>query len=168
MSDTTYLKIQALNHEIDRLVADYPELADDDQLRADMVEGELDLRSVLSRVVFMKREADAQAEAVKIMRDQMAERIKRHERRSEAMRRLAQTLLDKVGTRHFTLPEATLSVRSTPAPVIITDETLIPEYLMRVKREPNKAAIKDALKDNAVVPGAVLGNGGETLSIRLT
>ena len=51
--------------------------------------------------------------------------------------------------------------------VIITDESQIDEDFFRVKREPDKKAIKEALEVGINVRGAEMSNGGETLSIRV-
>jgi hypothetical protein len=49
--------------------------------------------------------------------------------------------------------------------VQITDEDAIPDAYCRIKREPSKTLIKEALLDGEEVPGAVLDNGGETIRI---
>jgi hypothetical protein len=50
--------------------------------------------------------------------------------------------------------------------VVITNKEALPEQFIRIKREEDKVAIKDALKRGEIVPGAELSNGGETLTIR--
>jgi Siphovirus Gp157 len=65
------------------------------------------------------------------------------------------------------LPEATLSIRRTPAHVVIYDPAELPDDYWRVHREPNKQKIKEALVAAAVVPGATLSNSADTLSIRI-
>jgi len=166
MSDRTYLEIQKLKFEIDQLVAQYPELEGDDQLRADVCEGETGLAAVLGRIVSIVREAEANAEAVKTMRDQMDKRIAAHKRRGEALRKLIQSLLDRVGAKSFKLPEATLSVRNTPRPVIITDEGKLQPQFIKTTTTPNKSAIKAVLEGGHHVDGAQLGNGGQSLTLR--
>jgi hypothetical protein len=37
---------------------------------------------------------------------------------------------------------------------------------MKITKEPNKAAIKNAIKSGTYVPGAALSNGGSTISVR--
>jgi len=67
--------------------------------------------------------------------------------------------------RKVELPVATLSIGNKAASVIITDETLLPDNLVRIKREPNKTEIKKALEAGPVA-GAMLSNGGTTLMVR--
>jgi hypothetical protein len=43
----------------------------------------------------------------------------------------------------------------------------LPEEYWRIKKEPDKIRIKDALVAAAVVPGAELSNSPDTLAIRI-
>ena len=53
------VEIAMLEQAIDALFAEYPELAEDSALRADVLEGETNLDDVLSRILEREREADA-------------------------------------------------------------------------------------------------------------
>ncbi len=48
---TMRVDVDALRQSIDALLITYPELAEDEQLRADMLDGETDLALVLARLV---------------------------------------------------------------------------------------------------------------------
>lgn len=168
MSDHTYMQAEFLRRQIEQLVVAYPELAEDDQLMADMLEGETDFRAVMSKLVAMDREANAMAEAVKAQMSQMAERKARWTRKSEAMRSLMHKLMDAATARKLTLPEATISVRNVPPAVQITDENAVPEDFAKYERKIDKTALKDVLKNGFDVPGASMSNGSETISIRWT
>ena len=48
--------------------------------------------------------------------------------------------------RKAELAGATLSIRNGTAKVVIIDEGLIPDQFMRIKKEPNKTAIKTAIE----------------------
>lgn len=163
-----HLQARFIEAQIDALIAAYPELAEDEELRADMLDGETDLRALLSRIVGKIREASAFVEAIKTQRDHLSDRQARYKRREEAMRSLAHRLMDAARTRKMELPEATLSVRAVPPSVQIVDENTIPDVYAKLVRQIDKAAVKDALKAGETVPGAALSNGGETLSVRLT
>ena len=60
-----------------------------------------------------------------------------------------------------------LSIRAGQPRVIITDETLLPPDCVRIKREPDKIAIKERLSRGEPVPGATLSNSEETLAMRI-
>ena len=69
--------------------------------------------------------------------------------------------------RKLELPTATLSIKAVPAKAEITDEALLPSKFFKAQDPKlDKKAVLDALKAKEDVPGAVLSNGGETLSIR--
>ena len=168
MTDRTYLDVRALQHEIAHLGVLYPELADDEQLRADVLEGETDFHSIMSRIIAGIRNANAFADAVKAMRDQLMERQAAHQRRAEAMRLMAQRLMETAQLRKLTLPEATVSVRLGSPSVVITDEQAIPAKFQRHKIEIDKTALKEALKAGETVAGAALSNSPDGLTIRWT
>lgn len=56
--------------------------------------------------------------------------------------------------------------KATPKSVVILDEKLLKDEFIRIKREPDKIAIKKAIDDGKTVDGAQLSNGGETLVIK--
>jgi len=153
--------------EIERLLAEYPELADDEALRADMIEGSTDAFAVLSRIVATMREATATVAAIKIQADALWSRAERFERREKAMRALAQRIMEAANIRKAELPEATLSIRAVAPSLVITDESALPDWAWRVKRELDRTAIKERVKAGDFVPGAEMNNGGSTLSVRV-
>ncbi len=153
--------------EIERLLAEYPELAEDEALRADMVEGSTDAFAVLSRIVATMREATATVAAIKIQADALLSRAERFERREKAMRALAQRIMEAANIRKAELPEATLSIRAVAPRPVVTDEAALPEEAWRTKREHNLKWIADQFRAGEFVPGAEMSNGGATLSVRV-
>lgn len=153
-------------HHINCLLVQYPELAEDDQLRADMIEGETDLHEFLRETENRRQNATAMAGAIAATIAQLEQRLGRFERREQAMRRLMHKLMEAADLRKAELPEATLSIRNGTPKVIITDETLIPEILCRIKREPDKQRIGQLLKEGSPVQGAELSNAEPNLTIR--
>jgi Arc/MetJ-type ribon-helix-helix transcriptional regulator len=97
---------------------------------------------------------------------EMRERHDRFESRSEKLREALRDLLCRANMRKLVLPECTLSLSAKPQSVVIADESALPEQFIRIKKEPDKAAIKEALKRGEQITGAALSNGGETLTIR--
>ena len=83
------------------------------------------------------------------------------------MRALMFRLLQAGQLRRLVLPEATLSIASAPARVLITNEDELPDDYWRIKREPDKERIKLALITAAVVPGAELSNSPDYLRIKV-
>lgn len=153
--------------EISNLLLQYPELQEDDQLRADMIEGETDAHKLLSMIVRKIGENKALAEATDSYAQELKDRSARIDRRIEAFRSLAFKIMQQGGINKAELPEATLSIRSGTPKVIITDETALPNDAFIVKRAPDKYTIKSWLDAGQEVPGAVLSNAEPTISIRV-
>jgi phage host-nuclease inhibitor protein Gam len=153
--------------EIDRLLEDYPELADDEQLRLDTIEGETDAHDIAARLVRLNNHAEAMAAGVKSEIEALNQRRQRYVEQSRRARVSLQQLLQAMNARKLELPAGTVSLRATPPSLVITDSEAIPADFWRVKREPDNTAIKDALKKGQAVEGCTLSNGGETISIRV-
>ena len=152
--------------EIDALFIAYPELAEDEQLRADMLEGETDLHTVLERLLGVEREANSLMGAVKARIDDLQARKARAERRKDAMRGLMLKLLQSAGLPKAALTEATISVTKGRDSVEIVNEAAVPKRFLKVVSSPDKTLIKAALDAGKKVNGAALKTGEPTLSVR--
>lgn len=159
--------VASLETMLAELIAAYPELEEDDELRADMLEGETDLHRLLSRLVNNERDADALAKAVAGRISDLQARKARAEKRKEVMRVLMLRIMKATGLPRLALPEATVSIGKKAAGVEIVDEEALPENVVRITRAPDKKAIADLLKAGEAVPGAKMGEPGETLSLRV-
>ena len=148
------------------LLADYPELADDDQALSDTLDGETDAIDVIARFIREGREDEAMAAALDAMMKDMGERKARIRSRADRRRGIALSLMQAIGERKVERPDFTASIRAVPPKVEITDEAALPDALCKVTRAPDKVAIKQAIEHGDQVPGAVLGNGGESLTVR--
>jgi hypothetical protein len=157
----------AVRAQIESLLVSFPELQDDEILRADMLEGSTDLVEFLRRLETARQQATATAAAIDTLIDNWRQRQSRFDRRDQAIRDLMMKLLQTAHLKRMELPEATLSVRLGVPKVIITDEAAVPDELCRFKREPNKTKIKDELSQFKPVPGATLSNAEDGLTIRV-
>lgn len=158
--------VDLIRQQVEALIREYPELQDDDILKLDMLEGETTFVEAL-RVLECRRQDNAELVAgILVLIQQKKERLARLEYRDERLRELLLRLLQAAELRKIELPEATLSVRPKPPKVIITDDTLLPQDMWRIKREPSLSAIGTALKEGETVPGATLSNQPDTISIR--
>lgn len=152
--------------QIDDLFVAYPELAEDEQLRADMLEGETDLYAVLERLLGVEREANSLIGAIGTRISDLQARKSRAENRKDAMRGLMLRLLKAAGQRKAPLTEATISVTNGRDSVEITDEKAVPARFLKVVKTPDKTAIKAVLDAGKKVKGAAIKTGAETLSVR--
>lgn len=154
-----------LTAEISALFEAYPELAEDEDLRADMLEGSTAAYEVLRRLVNIERDADSMAKAVAARIGDLQARKARNEKRKDAMRTLMLRIMRAGSIQKAALPEATVSVTKGRDSVEITNEELLPDIACKVVRQPDKARIKELLDDGPVA-GARIKTGGETLSVR--
>lgn len=153
--------------QIANLIAAHPELAEDDVLRADMIEGATDAHEFLRMVERRRQEAAAFVCGIESAIGDLRLRSARYVRREEVMRELMFKVLQAGNVPKLELPEATLSVRQGTPKVVITDDQLLPHEFVRLIEQPDKISIKLALEKGETVPGAELSNAEPTLAIRV-
>lgn len=166
MDKYLHLDAQFVKAEIARLIEANPELADDETLRADMIDAETNADRILSRVVSEKIEADTMAEAIDLqVKDKIARRD-RYRRKSEAMRSLAKSVMRAAGLSKITLTEASLSITKPRTSVEVHSADDLPQGYFTTVRKPDSAAIKSSLERGEEIPGAFLVTGDSGLMIR--
>ncbi len=153
--------------EITDLIAIYPELEDDETLRADTLEGATDINSVLAKLVLEREAAYGMAEGVKVPVEDLRQRKARLERRGDGYGEAIERVMNAAGLSKVTLPNATLSITSAAPSVIVSDESALPERFIRTKREVDKTAINAAVKAGEKIPGVVVSNGAARLTVRI-
>jgi hypothetical protein len=159
------LQVEQIKQQINALILANPELALDEQLRTDMIEGETDAFECMRKLERMRVETQATIQVLSSVIETMENRASRLGRREEAFRKLMYQLLTTADLKKLELPEATLVIRNGVPKVIIINEEQLPEYYIRVKKEPNKKLIGAALKAGDTVLGAMLSNAEPSLTI---
>ena len=149
------------------LLQAFPELADDEITLRDTLEGITHAPDIIARFIREAREDEAYMAALATMIREMSDRKSRFEIRAQRRRLAAQNLMNAIELRKLEQADFTASIRAVPPRVEIDDETMLPDSLCKMVRQPDKAAIKEALAKGHVA-GARMTNGGETLSIRKT
>lgn len=152
--------------EVKSLLEIYPQLSEDEELFKDTLEGNTSFHEVMDRLLSEMRDNETLAEATSARIGKLRERQTRLVHRAQFYRSLIQRLMERSGVKSVAVAEAKISVVNAPDKVIITDESAILDEFMRITKEPNKAAIKAALKSGKYVSGATLSNGGTTISVR--
>lgn len=152
--------------EVNALLLEYPQLADDEELFRDMLEGNTRFNEIMDRLLIEMRDNETLANAAAARIGKLRERQTRLTHRMNFYRSLMHRLLTVTGIQSVALAEAKVSIMKSPEKVIITDESAVPDAFMKITKEPNKTAIKNAIKSGTYVPGAALSNGGTTISVR--
>lgn len=143
-------------------------IGDDDEMIATAVEGETSLLEAISGGVDRIEELKAHREAIETRIKDLGERRDRFEDQEARIKAAIHVAMGQAELRKLELPQATISLRAVPPKLETPDEAAIPSRFWKTP-EPklDRKAVLDALKDKEVIPGAVLSNGGETISIRV-
>jgi hypothetical protein len=103
--------------------------------------------------VYVIKQLRSQSDMIKSEIKRLQELAKRYENSAE---KLADTLLQSV-VAHGQIKTALVTISSRKSKsVSITDESLLKEEFLRIKTEPNKTAIKEALEAGQEVAGALI------------
>lgn len=148
------------------LLEAYPELVEDDELRADVLEGETELHSLVKRLLKIRVDSAAMASAIKAIKQDNAERQARFERKADGASALLKSLLIAADVDKVTLPEATVSITKPRTRVNITNVNDLPQGYFVTERRPKSADIKAALERGDEIPGATLELGDDGLMVR--
>lgn len=134
---------------------------------ADTIEGLSTVDEAIAAVVRAALEREAMAKALGGLIEDMASRKGRLLAGAQSMRAAALNAMLECNLPKLQLPDMTVSASRSGLPkVIVTEAERIPEHLCRIRSEPNKTAIGEALAAGQIVPGATLGNREPSLSIR--
>jgi hypothetical protein len=103
--------------------------------------------------VYVIKQLKSQADMIKSEIKRLQEVAKRYETSAD---KLADTLLESI-IAHGQIKTAFVTISSRKSKsVSITDESLIPSEFLRVKTEPNKTALKEALESGQIIDGALI------------
>jgi len=103
--------------------------------------------------VYVIKQLRSQADMIKSEIKRLQELAKRYENSAD---KLSDTLLQSV-IAHGQIKTALVTISSRKSKsVSITDEAVIPAEFLRIKTEPNKTAIKEAIESGQEVQGALI------------
>lgn len=156
-----------IRQQIENLKVAFPDIMDSDDTWQIALESETDVKEYLRTVERKREDAAALEQALSLTIDALRQRKARFERREQAMRALMFSAMQWADLTKVELAEATLSIRNGTPKVIVVDESQIPDEFMRIKREPDKILLKEALSNFEDVPGATLSNSEQVLSVRV-
>ena len=161
------LQNELLHYEYlrDQLAAQFSDA--DEETLLDTLEGITDLHEAISTVMRARLDDLTLASALKSRITNMQERLSRIDTRAEAMKTVIVTVMDRAGIKKITDPEFTLSLRPVSPGLELINEALIPEEFWAPQPPRlNRRDLLNTLKAGDAVPGAVMGNGGMTISVR--
>lgn len=124
----------------------------DDQLFADMMEGETDIDRIVLRAHDAAQDAGGMAAAIGERIKDMQERKKRYEARRDNAKAFIGKALRIARLQKLELPEVTYSVRDGKPKLSVVDPTAVPEAFTVSKPTPDKRAINEAYEDSDDLP----------------
>ena len=145
-----------------------PTLAHDEQALFDTCDGLTDLTDQIAALV---RSADIDhrfAKAIKGRITELQTRMARLDRTSEKKRSIALHTMADADIKKITAEDMTISRRKViPGLVIVNEELVSSDYKKTVTTVTiDRKALRAALDDGVLSPGAMLGNESETLLVR--
>jgi hypothetical protein len=94
-------------------------------------------------------------------------RLSRFESRAEKKRALVTQVMERADLKKLQEPDFTVSLRAVPPGLVVSNEAEIPgDYWKVPPPKLDKRGVLAALQMGQAVPGANLGNGGTTISVR--
>lgn len=140
---------------------------DDPGLVADMIEGETGLLEAITKIMESVEEDQILLDGITTRLADLGERKSRIAKRVETKRTLALQALVIAERKTIEAPTFTLTKRREAPRLVVTEEAEIPSmYWAPQPPKLDKTAVKKALKEGVVIPGAMLDNGGVSLQIR--
>ena len=146
--------------EADGVALDEAELVE--YLRAENA----DVGGLLLRLARTAQEAKADAEAIATRQAALATRKARAGRVEQECRATLHAIMEAMAMRKYRHPELSVTISDGRPGVVVTDETALPDEYVRITRSPDKTAIKAALEQGVIVPGAELQNSIPQMTVR--
>lgn len=140
--------------------------SEDEQLNADMIEGETDFFEAVERALNEIQECEILQAGVADMVKRLTDRASRAKSRADRLRGLIDQAFQMAELKSHVFPCATITTKRIPPKLIVTDEASIPaEFFIPQPPKLDKKALTEAAKIRPV-PGAQISNGGTTIQIR--
>lgn len=131
----------------DQLLAVYPQLAEDEQTLLDSLDGLDTLNEQIVAVLRHAIEREAHGKALAELIEAMTARKRRLEDGAKSLRATALHAMREANIPKIAAADMTIGVSPGKPRLVITDEAAVPENLCRIKREPDRKAIAEYLKE---------------------
>lgn len=140
---------------------------DDAELIQSLIEGESDMKSSMSRLIYRYNEILAQIESIKKIKKRYNDRLKRKKKQIDRMKQYAQVALESAGIENINLPEATVYLSDARGGLSIEDNADLPDQYIRVKKSPDKRALRKAIESGEEIKGVSIEPSKKALNIRV-
>lgn len=160
------MRFDLTRQQVAAIVAMLPD-DEDEQLRADMLEGETDLYEMASRLLSWIEEDEGAINALAEQIDTRKERQERAKNRIAARRDMIMALMDVARLDKLALPEATVTKRDLKPKLLIVSDDAVPDEYTVSKRTPDKKAINAVFERAGELPNWLTRDDGcQSITIR--
>ena len=158
------LALYQIASEYRQMVEKLMESGDDQQSIADTIEAEsYPLEVKAQNVAYAIRNMDVTVEAMNDAIESMIARRNAMQRRAKSIRNYLQHCMEVAGVNKIECPHFAIALRKCPPKVVVFEPGLLPtDYMTKPQPpepEPDKEAIKQAIKAGKIVPGAQMVQG---------
>jgi hypothetical protein len=153
----------------EQLLAIEPDMATDEQLLCDTIDGQSDVIDQLRAIIRLGIEAELFADALDRHMKVLQQRRSRFEARGDACRSAVRDAMETLGLKSLLAEDFTVSIVPGRPRVVVSDMALLPPEYVRTKSEPNLTAIAaalKALKPDETFPGASFSNSPPIITVR--
>ena len=173
--DLTHTQLADLANLEELLEQTGGEITEDAEALLDQIaQGEDDILGKMDRYAVVIAQMELDAEAYEAKAEYLKERMDTMKARANSKRRVVDGLKDRImlsmkmlGMQKAETPNhVSVSVRKAKAPVIVEDESLVPDEFAKITRRPDKTAIGKALAAGLECDFAALGEGKEYVVLR--
>ncbi len=152
----------------DRIAAEF-QIEAHDEAMPDTLDGMTDLGDRCHALMRQAAQDEAFADALSGLILNMEIRRNRYLKRAKAVREAVAEAAHEAGLSTLRRPDMTISFgMSKPSLTGSADPASLPDHLVRIKREPNRTAIKAEIDAGRHVEGYALSNGKPSLTVRRT
>ncbi len=140
----------------------------DAETLADTLEGATDLPEALLAASEHIGEYNIMVEGLSVHIVALQARKSRLTKSAETLRTIILQAMDKAGIETVTGPAMTLTARKTPPqPIVLTESDIPSAYWTPQPPKLDKKSLGEAMRNDEIVPGATLSNGGLSLTVRI-
>ncbi len=165
MNHPVFHELTYHDHLREHIKNEFPDI--DEETLADTLEGLTNLNEMLGAVVRSHLDDMSIVDALKSRVVDMQDRFSRISKRAEKKRELVTSVMEQADLKKLTEADFTVSLRSTSAPLVVTEEGSVPEPYWRPQAPKlDRQGLIAALKSGEQISGAVLGNPKMTIAIR--
>lgn len=147
------------------LLSRWPELAEDEELLCDTLDGISNLDVAVLTVMRTAIEREAYAEAINGMIRTLRERQARLSGGAQKMRGAILAVMQAAGRKRIAAPDMTINVLPGQPGVVVTDIDAVPEEFVKVEKSPRMREINAIIKSGGEVPGTAPRNPTPYLAV---